>query len=153
MTRLDESTLAEEDRRTERTNRHYVHASVSAHGTADTPYGKVVQTWDLGTGDRLECVNPCAWLYYMCIISASFRALMQSVCEVGKALRVVIYNDSLVPGNPFRPDKGRVVETFYWAFADWPDHVLVRSFCWPVFALVRKSIVAKVVGGLSGLAV
>ncbi len=64
MTRLDESTLAEEDRRTERTNRHCVHASVTVHGTADTPYGKVVQTWDLGTGDRLEYVDPCAWLHF-----------------------------------------------------------------------------------------
>ena len=77
---------------------------------------------------------------------------MQGIVRLGRPLRIVIYNDALIPGSPFRPDKGRVVETFYWCMVDWPDHVLQRSFCWPVFAVIRKSLVAKILGGLSAVA-
>ncbi len=149
---LDEQELDEDRRRSEHFYRKNIAAEISSHANAETPYGKVPQEFAIGIDDRVECVDPCAWLYYMCLTSVAFRKLMQGIVRLGRPLRIVIYNGALIPGSPFRPDRGRVVETFYWCIADWPDHVLQRPFCWPEFAVIRKSLLAKVLGGLSAVA-
>jgi len=66
-----------------------------------------------------------------------------------RGLRYVLYEDAVVPGNPFRPDKARKVEAFYWIFVDFPDFVLQRSACWPVLTLIRSKIIAQIPGGVS----
>ena len=67
----------------------------------------------------------------------------------GVPLTYVLYQDGVVPGNPFRPDKARKVEAWYWAFVDWPDHMLHRSGAWPIFCLVRTKVCDAIPGGVS----
>ena len=137
----------------ESTCRRQVRATGTAHADATTPYGTVVQHFDVGvTGERTDCVDPAAWLYYMCTISTAFTTMMEAIIDGGARLRIALYNDGVVPGNPFRPEHARKLEAFYWSIIDWPDHVLKRTFAWPVFCLIRSKIVDKVIGGLSAVA-
>ena len=66
-----------------------------------------------------------------------------------QSLTMVLYNDGLGPGNPFRHDDGRHVEAYYWALVEWADHILCRSFVWPVVTLIRAVVVNRIDGGLS----
>ena len=36
----------------------------------------------------------------------------------------------------------------YWCIVDWPQHVLHRSFAWPVFSILRSKIINGIEGGL-----
>ena len=148
LKQMDDQELAAESAKSMKFYQRSVAKSVSSHGHQDTPYGKVIQRISIGPLGAVEIVDPAAWLWYMAVISPSFNALMKSlVSNVAQPFRIVLYNDALIPGNPFRPDKGRVMETFYWVVADWPDWVLSRTFCWPVCLIIRKIMVAKVEGG------
>ena len=137
---LDASVLEREEQTSLRQLRKEVAKDVGSHAYVDTPYGKVVQArLGIDIADRVEYVDPSAWLWYMCQISAVFRSLMSKICKPsGEALTIVIYNDGLVPGNPFRADKARSIKSFYWVIAEFPDHVFCRAFCWPTFMLIRK---------------
>ena len=100
----------------ESTARRHVRSTAEAHANAKTPYGKVVQHFDVGVAnERVECVDPAAWLHYMCTISVAFTTMMESIIDGGARLRVMLYNDGVVPGNPFRPEHARKIETFYWS--------------------------------------
>ena len=75
--------------------------------------------------------------------------LHNTVVEAGDAgLQYVLYQDAVVPGNPFRPDKARKVEAWYWIFINFPDFVLQRSACWPVATLIRTKLISTIPGGL-----
>ena len=65
-------------------------------------------------------------------------------------MRIIIYIDELCPGTPFRPEKSRTLQAIYWAFADWPQHVLQRTAAWPVSGTVRSTIVEMLPGGVAG---
>ena len=120
------------------------------HAKTHTPYGCLVQSMQVG--DRTwEYLHPFAFLYHMSMISADFATMMRSACADGRHLKLVLFADGMVPGNPFRPEKSRTVMCLYWCLADWPQHVLQRSFAWPVFSILRESIIEKLSGGLSGL--
>ena len=123
------------------------------HAKHETPYGKIVQRVELNTKKLkyLDYVNPFAFLHYLTVISESFATLMHDVCTTGRPLRLIIYADEMNPGNPFRPEKSRTLQCVYWAFADWPAHVLSRTFAWPVLCLVRSTVVAEIEGGMSYL--
>ena len=84
----------------------------------------------------------------MSSLSAAFGEMMRSVCVDGRPVRIVIYADGLIPGNPFRPEASRKLQCVYWAIVDWPQYVLQRSFAWPVFSLVKQSVVNTISGGL-----
>ena len=64
-----------------------------------------------------------------------------------------MYHDGVEPGNPLRHDDGRHLEAVYWIILDWPAHVITRSFIWPIFALIRTSLVKKIAGGISAVMV
>ena len=133
--------------------RRHVRATAAVHANAATPYGTVVQHSGVTvTGGRTECVGPAAWLYYMCTISTAFTTMMEAIVDGCARLRIVLYNDGLVPGNPFRQEHARKLETFYWSRIGWPDHVLKRTFVWQVFCLIRSKIVDKETGRLSAVA-
>ena len=122
------------------------------HAKQDTPYGRVVQRIELNVPGLkyLDFINPFAFLYYLTMISAAFAALMHDCCrDATRPLRLVIYMDEMNPGNPFRPEKSRTLQCVYWAFVDWPAHVLSRTFSWIVFCTIRSNIVAKIEGGMS----
>ena len=62
---------------------------------------------------------------------------------------MVLYNGGLEPGNPFRHDRGRQIEAYYWALIEWADHILCRSFVWPVLTLIRSVVINRIDGGPS----
>jgi hypothetical protein len=113
-----------------------------------TPYGTIVQSVNIGVGrsSYWEYMHPFAFLWYLSTISMSFAAMMRSIAH--RTLKVVIYADGLVPGNPFRHDTGRKMQCIYWCIVDWPQHVLQRSFAWPVFSILRESVIHGIQGGL-----
>lgn len=125
------------------------------HAKQNTPYGKVVERIELNATKLrfLDIVNPFAFLWYLCKISYKFAELMytctQRAASNGFPLRLVIYADEMNPGNPFRPEKSRTLQCVYWAFVDWPAHVLCRTFSWLVFTTIRSSIVTSIEGGMS----
>ena len=127
--------------------------AASDHARVPTPYGPLVQHLELGLDGckYLEYVSPFAWLYHMSNISRGFATMMKSICVLGRPLRIVIYADGLEPGNPFRHDHARHLMAIYWCIADWPQHVLQRSFAWPTFAIIRTKFLEEMEGGLSQL--
>ena len=120
------------------------------HADTLTPYGPIVQKIELGHSklQTWEYINPFAYLYYLSSISSAFAEMMRSVCVDGRPLRIVVYADGLVPGNPFRPEASRKLCCIYWCIVDWPQHVLQRSFAWPIFSILRESIIQEIEGGL-----
>lgn len=121
------------------------------HATADTPYGPVVQKVPLGIAKlpHWEICHPMAYLWYMTHISTAFANVMRVCTRGGNILRLVIYCDEMVPGNPFRPEKSRTLMCIYWAFVDWPHHVLTRSFAWPCLSILRSTIINEFPGRMS----
>ena len=138
----------------ERKLRDDMQSAVESVGNTMTPYGPVIQTVRLNApGLRdWEICHPFAFLWYMSQHSAAFRKVMRNSTVDGRKLRLVIYMDGLVPGNPFRPDKGRSIMCIYWAFIDWPAFMLTRTFAWPCLSILRESIMEKIPGGASYLA-
>ena len=132
-------------------NRHEIGRAVACHASVDTPHGPVIQHLDVDADMKIECCHPSALLHYLCTISDSFADMCkQTVINAGDApLRYVAYNDGVVPGNPFRPEKGRKVESWYWVIVDWPTYILHRSGMWPVFTLIRTRVVERIHGGVS----
>ena len=53
-------------------SREDIKRDVASHADVETPYGKVVQPFDVCTGRTIECCSPSALLYYLCSISAGF---------------------------------------------------------------------------------
>ena len=119
---------------TERQLRSKLQAATEAHSKTVTPYGPVVQPirldhpklrdWDI--------CSPFAWLYHMATISTEFARVMKSCADRGP-LRIVIFCDEMIPGNPFRPEKSRTLMCIYWAIVDWPGYLLSRTFAWSPF--------------------
>lgn len=123
------------------------------HANTQTPYGPLVQSIELGVHGlkAWEYLNPFAWLFHLSSLSVPFASIMRSICVPGRPLRLIIFADSMEPGNPFRPEKGRSVMCLYWCFADWPQWLLQRSFAWPIFSLIRDSILDTIDAGLGFL--
>ena len=137
----------------ESVTRKELQAASEHHASQMTPYGKVVERLELNMPGLkfLDICNPFAFLYYLATISTAFATMMVDCTAraAGRGLRLVIYCDEMCPGNPFRPEKSRTLQCVYWAFVDWPAHVLSRTFAWPCLCLIRASIIAKIEGGMS----
>ena len=94
--------------------------------------------------------HPMALIYYLSTLGSAFGNLMEACSRGGLPMRLIIYIDELCPGNPLRPEKSRTLQAIYWAFADWPQHVLQRTAAWPVFGTIRSTLVEKLPGGVAG---
>lgn len=133
----------------DRTRRRDFQQASASHGMANTPYGSVIQHFVV-ENITFEYVHPAAYLYYMVSISTAFRRLMMDVADqCGNEFTYIVYQDAICPGNPFRPDKARKTETVYWAFTQWPDWALCRTFIWPCFALMLTKTIDGIEGGLA----
>ena len=123
------------------------------HSNTMTPYGPIVQTIELGLEGlrHWEYQNPFAWLYQMCKVSPGFASIMAEISASGNPVRIIIFADGLVPGNPFRPEKSRSLMCIYWAIVDWPQWLLQRSFAWPLFGIIRETFFEQMEAGLSQL--
>ncbi len=153
---LHKRGLLQEDVRLHESNtlKRKLQESEEYHSNVVTPYGKVVQTMDLGEHSELrfwDYVNPFAWLHYMATLSSAFGDMMKRSHVEGRPCRLLIYADELIPGNPFRPEKSRTLLCIYWVFVDWPQHVLQRTFSWPVLGVLRSKIALGLEGGISAL--
>ena len=141
---------------TTRSLRRKVQVGVEAHSHVETPYGPMVQQIQIGTSSlsMWDICNPLAFLYYMSSISTYFCTVMRDCAtrRAGLPLRLVLYADEMIPGNPFRPDQGRKLMCIYWTFVDWPGWMLTRSFAWPCFSILRSSVIKELTGGMSYLA-
>ena len=139
LTQLKEHGLLDVD-----VTRGDLQKAAAYHSTQATPYGKVVQRVEIDTPrlKYLDIVHPFALLHYLSTISVRFASLMYECCrDNANPLRLIVYADEMTPGNPFRPEKTRTLQCIYWCFADWPAHVLSRTFAWPVLCLIRTPIV------------
>lgn len=137
-----------------RQTRAELSAAKRMHSHQRTPYGYVVQKMDIPSAklSSWEYCHPLALMYYLASVSASFFELMQEVlASANGPLRVIVYIDEIVPGNPFRHDQGRKLQAIYFAFAEWPAWLLSRTGAWPVFGVLRSSVVKEFPGGVSEL--
>ena len=118
-----------------------------------TPFGKLLQYIPTGIESQstIEVCNPFAYLYHLSSIQPWFAQLLHDATEGGnRQLRIILYMDSINPGNPLRPDKCRTTECVYWTIAEFPDHVLVNASGWLVFSAIRTTLVEQWPGGFSG---
>ena len=139
---------------TQRQLTRQMHQASHLRAKTSTPYGPVVQKIALGA-EKLQSwdiCHPFAFLWHLTNISTHFSQIMASCATPSQPLRLVLYADELVPGNPFRPEKGRKLFCIYWAFVDWPGWLLSRSFAWPCFSILRSVVVDELEGGASYLA-
>ena len=88
-------------------------------GKISTPYGPLIQSLEINAVKfkHWEYINPFAWLYHVSTISATFADMMRDYTVDGIRLRIVIYSDGLVPGNPFRTEPSRKLNCIYWCIA------------------------------------
>ncbi len=95
------------------------------YDTLDTPYGKLIKTFELemadGSKSAVEYLNPFGLLWYICTKFETIGAFMAATVVKTEPSRVCMYTDSLVPGNPLRPDHHRTVEAYYWTMMELPD--------------------------------
>ena len=128
---------------------------MEADSKTETPYGTVVQIMELNTveGDTIswDYCNPLALLYHLTSICHALGDLMADLYTPGTPMRVVIYADECEPGNPLRPDIGRLMQCLYFCFVEWPPWLLTRSGAWLNLGFIRSALCKKVRGGLSGL--
>jgi len=124
------------------------------HGDHDRIYGTVVQRIKLNETYTLEYVHPCAYFYYLSIISDAFCEFFNRLLDSqgARPLNVLVYGDEMTPGNPLRPDSGR--ESWQWSFSifEFPNHLLHSHTGWIHITTLRASILKKVTGGVPLLA-
>ena len=128
--------------------------ATEAHSKVVTPYGPFVQEIEIDAPrlPKWEICHPFAFLWHLTMISTGFREVMNAITSAHRVLRLVIYADELVPGNPYRPEKSRTLMCIYWAFVDWPSWLLSRTFAWPCFSIMRSAILQDIPGGMAYLA-
>ena len=115
-----------------------------------SPYGPLIRRL-ADVGDSIvEVANPHAYLYHLAKISDELSDLLFDASAGGtKEVRIVLYMDSVCPGNPLRPDRSRTTECLYWTIVDFPDYVLSSSVGWFVFSTIRRTTIDDDLGGPS----
>ena len=127
--------------------------AVTAHTDATTPYGRVIQTMGLPLHQypQWNYCHPMAYVHYLSTISSIFSELMCSSIVDGSVGHIILYVDEICPGNPFRPERSRTLQAIYWAFSEWPQHVLQRTAAWLTFGTIRATLADALDGGLAQL--
>jgi hypothetical protein len=133
--------------------RNMLRDASTEHSNAMTPYGRVVQSCDLGVpGLKVwEYCHPMAFMHYISTLTDSFGLLMSACLPRNMTGHIIVYIDEICPGNPFRPEKSRTLQCVYWCFSDWPQWLISRSAAWPCFGVLRSALVGWIPGGISGL--
>ena len=95
----------------------------------DTPYGKLIQSFDLtgnGKTHSVRFISPFALLHHLSVVIPGFGEFLYRC--VGAAVgSVVLYSDSTTPGNVLRPDQGRSFEAIYYTITAFPGWFRTRS--------------------------
>ena len=62
-----------------RIHRGHVRREIQSHAKVDTPFGTVIKPLAIdGCTEKLEIIDPCALLWYLCTISPPFAQLIQT---------------------------------------------------------------------------
>ena len=85
----------------------------------------------------------------MSTLSDSYVEVLGTQESRTQKMSVLLYLDEIVPGNPFRLDKGRKVWAVYWACLEWPGWVLARSAFWPIIGVIKSRTLDECPGGVS----
>jgi hypothetical protein len=127
-------------------------SAAKEHARANTPYGRVVQSCDLGVPKlkSWEYCHPLAYLHYISTLTGAFGQVMRECIPEGTPGHIIVYVDEICPGNPFRPDKSRTLQCIYWCFSQWPQWLISRSAAWPCFGILRTELQDWIPGGVSG---
>ena len=92
--------------------RRAVQAAAEQYGLhTRTAYGTIVQTLELQSAQmpQWHYINPFALLAYLCIVNRFLYDLIITAADAaGGVLRIIVYIDDVNPGNPLRPDQGRM---------------------------------------------
>ena len=127
-----------------RSERYQLQKAVHRHAKADTPYGRVVQSMDIGLDQPWEFIHPFALIYYLTSISESFSSFFHdAVVHAHGKLRLLVYGDEFTPGNPNRIDKGRMVMCYYFTFIDFPTWAVNQTIGWLPFGMLRSQKIDK----------
>jgi len=116
-----------------------------------TPYGKLLQsrmlaTFD-GSGLEVSYLNPFALLWYMCCNNVIAGFMREHL--IGAINRICMYTDTLVPGNPLRPDAHRTVEAYYWTIMELPDWMRsMASIGWFVLLCIPSAALPLICGSM-----
>lgn len=93
--------------------------------------------------------SPAKLLQEFCKVCPAWReAIAGAVAAEGSHLKLILYNDEIVPGNPLRPDNKRKMTLFYYSVVSL-GLTLRNELAWIPFAALRHHVVSKVPGGLS----
>ena len=131
-----------------RTLRRDMQKDVEDLANHNTPYGKLVQTLDLGIADgQIPFINPFALLFWVSCACVEFGDLLRQ--SVTDRARIVFYCDETKAGNVLRPDEGRSLQCIYWTLMDIPSWFRVRKFGWFTFSVTRSKLVNKLQGRIS----
>ena len=85
---------------------------------------------------------PFAIIYYLTSLSSAFSEFFHNVVTAANGcVRLLLYGDVFVPGNPNRVDKGRSLMSIYHTFLDFPEWLLNRCDGWFVFGELRSKLV------------
>ena len=123
-----------------RTLRRDMQKDVEDLANHNTPYGKLVQTLDLGIADgQIPFINPFALLFWMSCACVEFGDMLRQ--SVTDRARIVFYCDETKAGNVLRPDEGRGLQCIYWTLMDIPSWFRVRKFGWFTVSVIRSKLV------------
>ena len=136
-------------------DRREIQRATESYSKVETPYGPLVQSMPIHSTilPNWDFINPLALLHYMSVVGVEFAQLMSDTVAAAPSapLRIIVYIDEICPGNPLRPEKSRTLQCIYWAFIEWPQHVLQRMDTWPIFGVLRSKVASQLPGGISGL--
>ena len=126
-----------------------LHKPIDDLRSIQTPHGPLFRRIHIGAPrlPTIEVVNPMAHLHHLAQVCDGFAKLLLDASDGGnREMRIVMYMDTISPGNPLRPDKSRTTECLYWSIIDFPDHVLKRQLGWLVYSTVRTTILERLPG-------
>lgn len=136
-----------------RSRRRALSAVVHECGHQRTPYGLVVEHMDLNLDGQVykwPFVNPFAFLFHICTISADFLRFLMEHCASGDA-DIILYADETKPGNVLRPDQGRSATCIYWTIKQFPGWFRSRFAGLFLFGVLQSRRIEQIAGGSSGV--
>jgi hypothetical protein len=103
----------------------------------DTPFGKLCQISTItgGKGDlEIYFANPKAFIYLAMQTDARMFHFIQALNH--SDLLIVLYLDEAMPGNQYRPDRGRASQCVYWTLGQLPKWFLSGRNGWFPFCYI-----------------
>ena len=130
-------------------------------GRVDTPYGPLLQTFEVVVDDgakvSLPFCHPAAFMYHASVTCAGFRRLLNLAAATNSANSMVapwticVYFDEIGPGNQLKVHNKRKMWSVYYSIKEFGGLELTQEHSWMVLMCIRSDIVNRIQGGLSHL--